>query len=69
MLADWRVERKDDQLKRFSWVGLADLLGVLWLTRRMLITDCLDLAASGGESGDNPPGEARPQRPAGGTHA
>jgi hypothetical protein len=51
------------------WVGLADLLGVLWLTRRMLITDCLDLAASGSESGDNPPGEARPQRPAGGTHA
>jgi dolichol-phosphate mannosyltransferase len=49
------------------WVGIVDLLGVLWLGRRMKLTDALDLAGSDaqGSQGSNLGADAQAGKPRG----
>jgi hypothetical protein len=49
------------------WVGIVDILGVLWLGRRMKLTDALDLAGSDaqGSQGSNLGADAQAGKPRG----
>jgi hypothetical protein len=49
------------------WVGIVDILGVLWLGRRMKLTDAIDLAGGNaqGSQGSSLRADAQAGKPGG----